>query len=114
MADSFTIEIVFCITFTKVQVIMTHKSIESSSENPCHFLKIFLEKLYVFLLRITERYNIQLLLQVGNRNTLQHISELEKDLYAMYYFSGPPKESSNRVIQWETTLAAKAPGILDK
>ena len=37
---------------------------------------------------------------MGNRNTLQYISDLEKELYTAYYFAvaGFPRESSNEVV----------------
>ena len=51
---------------------------------------------------------------MGNRNTLQYISTLEKDPYITYYFVGFPKESDNEVVHWDPTLAAKAAGFLDE
>ena len=50
---------------------------------------------------------------MGNINTLQYISTLEKNPYTTYYFAGFPKESRNEVIYWDPILATKAAGFLD-
>ena len=50
---------------------------------------------------------------MGNRNTLQYISDLEKDPYTTYFFAGYPRESNNKVVYWNPMLAAKAVGFLN-
>ena len=112
MADSFPIELGFSITVPKAQGRTIHKLIASLSEHPSNFLKICWEQLYVVLSRIPKRDNLRLLLQMGNRNTLRYISDLEKALYRAYYFAGFPRESNNEVVHWDATLAAKAAGFV--
>jgi hypothetical protein len=57
--------------------------------------------------------DMRLLLQIGNRNTLQYISDLEKDPNTAHYFAGFPRESSDEVVHWDATLAARAAGFLE-
>jgi hypothetical protein len=114
MADWFPIELGFCITVPKAQGRTIHKLIASLSEHPCAFLKYQWEQLYTLISRITERDEMRLLLQMGNRNTLEYISDLEKDPYTAYYFAGFPKESSTEVVHWDPILSAKAAGFLKK
>ena len=111
MADYFPIELGFSITVPKAQGRTIHKLITSLSEHPSNFLKFRWEQLYVVLSRITKRNDLRLLLQMGNRNMIWYISDLEKDLYTTYYFAGFPRESSNQVVHWDATLAAKAAGF---
>ena len=114
MADWFPIELGFCITVPKAQGRTIHKLIASLSEHPCAFLKYQWEQLYTLISRITERDEMRLLLQMDNRNTLEYISDLEKDPYTAYYFAGFPKESSTEVVHWDPILSAKAAGFLKK
>ena len=114
MADSFPIELGFCITVPKAQGRTIHKLIASISEHPCKFLQIQWESLYVLLSCIQERSDLSLLLQLGNRNTLQYISKLKKDPYTASYFAGFPKESSDEIVYWDETLAAKEASFLGR
>ena len=50
---------------------------------------------------------------MGNRNTLQYISTMEKNPYTTYYFAGFLIESSPEVVHWDPILTAKAAGFLD-
>jgi len=52
---------------------------------------------------------------MGNRNTLQYISDLKKDPYIAHYFKGFLNESSNEVVtHWDPILAAKAAGFIEE
>ena len=114
MADYFPVELGFCITVPKAQGRTINKLIASLSKHPSKFLRLRWEQLYVILSRIPHRNEMRLLLQMGNRNTLQYISELEKDPYTTYYFAGFPRESNSELVYWDPTLAARAAGFLEK
>ena len=113
MADWFPIELGFCITVPKAQGRTIHKLIVSLSEHPCPFLRFSWEQVYTVISRITMCDDMRLLLQMGNRNTLQYISDLEKDPNTAHYFAGFPRESSDEVVHWDATLAARAAGFLE-
>ena len=112
MADHFPIELGFCITIPKAQGRTIHKLIASLSEHPVPFLRFRWEQIYTLQSRITERNDMRLLLRMGNRNTLQYVSHLEKDPFTAQYFAGFPKESSTEVVYWNPTLAANAAGFV--
>ena len=112
MADHFPIELGFCITIPKAQGRTIHKLIASLSEHPCPFLRFKWEQMYTLLSRITGADDLRLLLRMGDRNTLNYISDLEKDPYTTYYFAGFPRESCTEVARWDPILAAKAAGFV--
>ena len=111
MADHFQIELGFCITIPKAQGRTIHRLVASLSKHPSPFLRFRWEQMYVLLSRITGRNGLRLLLQMGDRNTLDYISDLEKDPYTAYYFDGFGKESSSEVSYWNADLAAEAAGF---
>ena len=111
MADHFPIELGFCITVPKSQGRTIRKVIASLSKHPTNFLRLKWEQLYTVLSRIEENAELKLLLQMGNRNTLDYISELEKDPKTTYFFAGYPRESNNEVVHWDPLLAATAAGF---
>ncbi len=61
---------------------------------------------------MTGHNDLQLLLQMSNRNTPQYISELKKDNHTTYYFEGYPSESNHIILYWNPKLAAKAAGFI--
>jgi hypothetical protein len=58
------------------------------------------------LSHITGCNGLQLLLQMGNRNSLWYISDLKKDPNTAHYFKGFSNESSYEVTCWDPILAA--------
>jgi hypothetical protein len=108
IAGSFPIELGFCITVPKCQGRTVHKLIASLSEHPTNFLKLGWEQLCTILSCMTERDAPRLLSHMGNRNTRQCMSALEKDPCTTRHFAGFPKEPANEVAHWDPTLAAKA------
>ena len=82
------------------------------SEFPCPFLRFCYEQIYTLLSHITGHNDLQLLLQMSNRSTLQYISKLKKDNYTTYYFEGYPSESNHIISYWNPKLAAKAAGFI--
>jgi hypothetical protein len=70
MGDHFPIQLGFCITIPKAQGQTIHKLFASLSEHPCAFLRFRYEQIYTLLSHITGCNGLQLLLQMGNRNSL--------------------------------------------
>ena len=114
MADHFPVELGFCITVPKSQGRTLHKVIASLSKHPNNFLQLKWEQLYTVLSRIEENSELKLLLQMGNRNTLEYISDLEKDPKTTYFFAGYTSESNNEVVYWDPVLAAAAAGLAEE
>jgi hypothetical protein len=112
IADNFPIELGFCITVPKAQGRTIHKLIVSLSEHPSPFLRFKWEQAYVVVSRITGKENMKLLLQMGNRDTLAYLSELEKDRFTTYYFQGFCNESSDRISYWNSDLTARVAGFV--
>jgi hypothetical protein len=114
MADYFPLELGFCITVPKAQGRTTHNIIVSLSEHPCPFLRFKWEQVYVVLSRVRHHLGMTLLLLMGNRATLNYITNLEKDPLTAAYFKGFSDLSSSVVSYWDSDLAAKAAGFVEK
>jgi hypothetical protein len=112
MADSFPIELGFCITVPKAQGRTINNLIASLSEHPNPFLRFTWEQLYTVISRITHNETMRLLLHMGDRNTLNYISKLTKDPYTQYYFMGFQNESSTEAVHWDKVRSARAAGFL--
>ena len=114
IADHFPIELGFCITIPKAQGRTIHKLIASLSRHPLSYLRFNWEQIYVLLSRITGRSDLRLLLKMGNRSTLDYISELEKDPYTVHYFKGFGDSSNNSTpLRWNKAIAARAAGFVN-
>ena len=76
------------------------------------YLRFRYEQLYVLISRITERSDLTLLVKNGDQSTLDYISDLSKDPFTSYYFSGFGKDLRTRPRMWSAKLAAKAAGFV--
>ena len=69
------------------------------------------ESLYVALSHVRRKDNVRLLLRMGDQSTIGYISELEKDKYTKWYFSGYPETTEHQGAHWDRALACRAAGF---
>lgn len=109
LQDHFPLELAFSMTVHKAQGRTIRRLILSLSAHPMFTLRLTWESLYVAMSRVRRRDDIRILLKDGEtRENLAYVSDLEKDHYVGYYFSGFREEGDGLPPKWDQDLAVQA------